>query len=62
MNIKGNIEIEELGIKRLYLEGLNIESECPKCRKFVKFGGYMSYPRIGYPDKMHFYHEDCEES
>ena len=60
MEIKGNIKIRELSIKRFYFEGLEIISTCPKCKSEHHFNGYVSYPSVGYKEKMYFYCPACD--
>ena len=51
----------EIEVKRFYVNGVSIESKCPKCNheKIKDFGDdYFSYPVIGEHLDVYFY---CEE-
>lgn len=53
----------ELDVKRFYLPGTVLSSECPKCKKTIKKDlgrGYLSYPVANAPIDEHFYCPDDE--
>lgn len=54
---KGTIDV-----KRLYIEGVKVESVCPKCK--IKFkedvgGDKLNYPTLNKPHNHHFYCGEC---
>lgn len=54
---------EELEIKRFYIPGAVIESECPKCNSPIEVDlgdEYLSYPVMGQPEEVSFYCDDCD--
>lgn len=54
----------ELNIKRFYIPGYVLTSECPKCKEVRKMDlgeQHLSYPKSGEPEALHFYCEGCEE-
>lgn len=60
--IIGTCNGAEIDVKRFYVPGVQIESQCPKCestrtRNLADF--YLSFPVVGKPSDFHFY---CEES
>lgn len=59
MKIKGTLE-GELSIKRLYLDGLEVKSQCPKCKKIVKFDDHIEYPKMNSEVNVNFYCTKCE--
>jgi len=58
----GNKFEGEIEVKRLYIDGVEIESKCPKCGKIYKCpigGDHLSYPTLNEPTKHYCYCEDC---
>lgn len=60
--------LENVGIgteldKRFTLDGVVLYKKC-KCGNIMEKdleGGYLSYPCVGYPEKLYLYCENCEE-
>lgn len=63
MRIIGKVDGGELEIKRLYLEGVSVVGECPKCDAPIDRDyscEYLSYPDIGKYFEEGFYCETCD--
>ena len=58
--IEGSVKGEKIDVKRFYLPGIVVHSECPVCNshKWMQLDvAYLSYPVVGSPEAIHFY---CE--
>lgn len=54
----------ELDVKRFYIPGVIVHSECPKCGspKQADLGDdYLPFPVVGVPESIHFYCESEAE-
>lgn len=63
MRIEGSVTGLELDVKRLYLPGLVVKDECPKCQEPWKHdfdSDYLSYPVIGSVQDLGAYCQKCE--
>lgn len=59
--IKGKVE-GCTDVKRFYLPGIEIETQCPKCSEIKNWKGrneYLSYPVVG-SNAINFYCDDCD--
>lgn len=64
MNMKINGKITELEVKRFYMYGVTIESQCPCCKETHTFDGEkdcLDYPPVNEEINISFYCEDCNE-
>jgi hypothetical protein len=55
----------EIDVKRLYLPGIKVKSQCEKCSTLVTMDladEYMSNPSIGAPEPVYFYCDNCEHT
>ena len=63
LRVEGNSKPgTELNVKRFYVPGFIIKSDCPNCGKEQDqdLGDqYLSYPSLGVPSKVHFACEPC---
>lgn len=63
VRVEGNLN-GEIDVKRFYLEGIKIISNCPKCGKEAVFDGdsdYLSYPKANEVDTVCFYCGSCDD-
>ena len=62
--ITGKLQSVEMEIKRLYLPGLGMEDNCPKCGKMctLDFGEIdcLMYPKMNAANEMWMYCNDCD--
>ena len=59
IEIKGKLE-GNLDIKRFYLDGLDIDIICPKCKNKYKFNDYLSFPQINKKTEINLWCEKCD--
>ncbi|HEY5563413.1 MAG TPA: hypothetical protein VIK72_16965 [Clostridiaceae bacterium] len=59
IKITGKLE-GELDIKRFYLEGVEIECICPKCKVTFEYDQYLSYPSVNEVMEIDLYCPDCD--
>lgn len=62
--IEGSCKGAEIDVKRFYVPGVTIHTECPKCgsQKQLDLGDdYLSHPVAGSPERVGFYCESETE-